>query len=134
MSEEDRETVRAAYAAWNRGDDSFFEYIDLEMEWIPPDQFVGGTIRGREGLRDLLASFTDAFEKVEWEPVQLFDTGRDGEVLVLVDNHTRGKGSGAEVVARVAHLLRLRDGKLVWGQSFANAEEGFRAAGLEPAG
>jgi ketosteroid isomerase-like protein len=134
VSKEDLETVRAAYSAWNRGDDSFFEYVDPSVEWIPPPQFVSGSVKGITGLKELLASITDAFEHVQWQPVQLFETGRDGEVFALLDNYTRGKGSGAEVTVRVAHLLRLRDGKLVWGRSYADVEEGMRAAGLESAG
>jgi ketosteroid isomerase-like protein len=133
VSKEDLETVRAAYAAFNRGDDSFFEYFDPEVEWIPPAQFVTGSVKGITGLKDLLDTLTDAFEQIQWKPVQLFETGRDGEVFALLDNYTRGKGSGAEVTVRVAHLLRLRDGKLVWGRSYSDVEEGMRVAGLESA-
>jgi ketosteroid isomerase-like protein len=134
VSKEDLETVRDAYAAFNRGGDSFFDYFDPQVEWIPPQEFLGGPVKGIAAFKDLLASLTDSFEQVEWRPVQLFETGRDGEVFALLDNYTRGKGSGAEVTVRVAHLLRLRDGKLVWGRSFSDVEEGMRVAGIESGG
>ena len=132
MGKEDIETVRAAYEAFNRGDESFFEYLDPEVEWLPPAQFLGGTVKGVDGLKDLLASFTDAFEEIRWVPVQLFETDREGEVLVLIDVHTRGKGSGVEVTVRVAHLVRVHDGKVFWGKVYPDADEGMRVGGIEP--
>jgi ketosteroid isomerase-like protein len=132
VGKEDVETVRAAYEAFNRGDETFFEYLDPEVEWIPAAQFLEGPVKGIDGLKDLLATFADAFEEIRWVPVQLFETGRDGEVLVLIDTHSRGKGSGAEVTVRVSHLVRVRDGKVVWGKVYPDADEGMRVAGIEP--
>ena len=129
----DADTVRAAYEAFNRGDhDSFFEYMDADIEWIPAAQFLEGPVHGREGVRELLETFTDAFEEIRWTPVQVLDGAEEGEVVAVLDTQTRGKGSGAEVTVRVAHVVRVRDGKVVWGKVYPNAAEGLRAAGIEP--
>ncbi len=131
MSTADVETVRAAYQAWNRGDDTFLEHLDPEVEWIPAAQFVEGPVRGREGVRRLLETFTEAFEEIRWEPVRIVDGAGEGEVVAVLDTKSRGRGSGAEIVVRVAHLVRVRDGKVVWGKVYPDAADGLRAAGIE---
>lgn len=62
----------------------------------------------------------------------MLDGAQEGEVVAVLDNTTRGKGSGAELTVRVAHLLRVRDGKIVRGKVYPKAEEGLEAAGLDP--
>lgn len=128
----DVETVRAAYEAWNRGDGSFFEYLDPDVEWIPAAQFVEGPVHGLDGVRRLADTFTEAFEKILWKPVRIAEGVEEGQVVAVLDSESRGKGSGAEVKVRVAHVLRVREGKVVWGKVYSDASEGLRAAGLEP--
>jgi ketosteroid isomerase-like protein len=128
----DVETVRAAYEAWNRADGSFLEYLDPEVEWIPAAQFLEGPVKGIDALKRLLDTFTDAFEEVRWTPVRILEGAQAGEVVAILDTESRGKESGAEVKVRVAHLLRVRGGKVVWGKIYPNADEGLRAAGIEP--
>ncbi len=130
----DLETVRAAYEAWNRADGSFFEYLDPEIEWIPPDNFVGGPVKGHDEVRRLADSVTQSFEEMRWIPVDILEGAEQGQVVAVLDNETRGKGSGAELKVRVAHVWRLRDGKIFWGKSYPDAAEGLRAAGREPSG
>ena len=133
MSDSDVELVSAAYAAFNRGGESFLEYLDPEVEWIPAAQFVQGPVHGIDELRGLLDTFRDAFEEIRWEPQRVVEASEPGEVLVLIETVTRGRGSGAEIRVRVAHLVRVRNGKVVWGKVYPDAEEGLRAAGIDPA-
>ena len=133
MSDSDVELVSAAYAAFNRGGESFLEYLDPEVEWIPAAQFVQGPVHGIDELRGLLDTFRDAFEEIRWEPERVVEASEPGEVLVLIETVTRGRGSGAEIRVRVAHLVRVRNGKVVWGKVYPDAAEGLRAAGIDPA-
>ena len=128
----DVETVRAAYEAWDRGDDSFFDYFDPDVEWIPAAQFVEGPVHGIDGIRRLLQTFKEAFEEIRWIPVRVVESAEAGQVVVVIDTESRGRGSWAEIKVRVAHLVRVRDGKVVWGKVYPNADEGLRAAGIEP--
>jgi ketosteroid isomerase-like protein len=41
---------------------------------------------------------------------------------VIATTHTRGRGSGAEVSVPVAHLIRVRDGRIVRFQVFTDRE------------
>ena len=132
VSQPDVELVRAAYESFNRGDDSFFEYLDPEVEWIPAAQFVQGPVHGVGELRQLLETFREAFEEIRWEPQRVLPAAEPGEVLVLIETVTRGRGSGAEIRVRVAHLVRVRNGKVAWGKVYPDADEGMRAAGLDP--
>ena len=133
MSDSDVELVSAAYAAFNRGGESFLEYLDPEVEWIPAAQFVQGPVHGIDELRGLLDTFRDAFEEIRWEPQRVVEASEPGEVLVLIETVTRGRGSGAEIRVRVAHLVRVRNGKVVWGKVYPDADAGLEAAGLDPA-
>ena len=49
--------LRAAYAAFNRGDmDAAVEPLDAQIEWSEPAEFPGGgTYHGRDGARQYLA-------------------------------------------------------------------------------
>jgi ketosteroid isomerase-like protein len=133
MSAADVELVSAAYAAFNGGGDSFLQYIDPEVEWIPAAQFVEGPVHGVDELRALLDTFREAFEEIRWEPDRVVEASEPGEVLVLIETVTRGRGSGVEIRVRVAHLVGVQNGKIVWGKVYPDAEEGMRAAGLDPA-
>jgi len=126
------ETAHAAYEAFSRGDGSFFEFLDAEVEWHPAAHFIEGPVHGHDELRRLLDSFRQAFEELRWEPLRIEQGTEAGEVVAVVDVVTKGRGSGAEGRVRVAHLLRFRDGKLIWGKVYPNAAEGLTAAGVDP--
>ncbi|MGH2982353.1 MAG: nuclear transport factor 2 family protein [Solirubrobacterales bacterium] len=104
-----------------------------KVEWHPTEQFPEpGPVHGHEGMRRFFASFEQVFGEVRMEPSRIERGAEPGEVFVVIEMLARGKGSGAEVTIRIAHRLKLRDGKVVWGKVYGNAEEGLRAAGLEP--
>jgi uncharacterized protein len=133
MAESDVDVIRSGYEAFNRGDlDAFFETVDPDIEWTPGALLLEGTIHGSDEMRRMFESFMEAFEEIRFAPVLIEEGVEDGQVVGVVDTTTRGKGSGAEVTVRVAHLLRLRDGKVVWGRVYPKASEGLSAAGLDP--
>ena len=134
MSAEEVESVRRVYETFNdRREDVVAECLDPDVEVIPAAQFVGGPARGHDEVRRMIDTFTEAFEQIRWDPVRIVESSEPGDVVALVDIYTRGRGSGAEVTVRVAHITSLRDGKVTRLHVFPKAEDGWKAAGLDPA-
>jgi len=75
-------------------------------------------------------SFLDSFEEFRPEPEEILPGAEPDQYLALVTLYARGKGSGVEVTPRAAHLLTVRDGKLVRFEVIPDLDEGRRAAGL----
>jgi uncharacterized protein len=132
MSEEDVEIVRRAYAAFNEGNlDAALAAMDPDIEWNASDVFfdVPRTYRGRpawqeEFLRDLM----QIFETYRGEPEKLLDAGEQVVAVVWVGG--RGRRSGADTVARVAHVFAFRDDKVVRFTELRDVDEALAAVGL----
>src|SRR6476619_7522032 len=110
MSQENVEIVRSGYEHLSRTGELPWELIDEEIVVhdppIGPDSRVW---RGHEGLRAAFANVEESFDDYSFEAEEFHDAGN--EVVVFVRLHGRGKESGIEVEAPVAHLWTLRDGK-----------------------
>lgn len=77
-----------------------------------------------------MRSYYESFDEIRFELDGVLDAPHTGEVVALVTLHTRGKGSGVEVDIQVAHLLSVRDGKVVRGKVFMDRDEARQAAGI----
>jgi ketosteroid isomerase-like protein len=78
-----------------------------------PELPNSGTYRGREGFVTWVAQWLDAWDEFRIELVEVVAID-DGHVLVEVDQHGRGKGSGLEVTQRgLAYLITVSDGVVV---------------------
>jgi ketosteroid isomerase-like protein len=132
MSQENVETVRDAFEAYNRGDlDAFLEYcaddIDYRaVEGAPDDH---GPIRGKDALLAYVQDWQDTFDDFVSEPVELIDAGEDN-VVAVIRISGRAKLSGVETDLTYAALYTLRDGKVVRGREYWTQEEALEAAGL----
>jgi uncharacterized protein len=119
------------YEAFNRGDiPGALADIDPEIEWhtyIVPGP-GGGTYRGHEGVRELWNDARNVFGEFRNEPERLIGAG--DKVVAFVRVCGRGRESGVEVKAKIAHVHTLRDGKVVRVESFEDREEALRAVGL----
>ena len=111
------------FDALRRGD------IERVLGYCDPDvvfssllgQVEGGSYRGHEGIRRFFSDQRAAWER--WEPFP-----REVEVtgdMALVTGRTdlRGKGSGAQVTVDWAYLMRLREGKVLWGTVHSDPAE-----------
>src|SRR2546423_383654 len=105
MSQENVEIVRGAYRALNNGDEEALldlaaTDIEIEASGLMLDQ---GTFRGHEGV----VAYIEILREV-WADslrVQVEDViEQRGRVLVMVRTTAKGKGSGAEVDAALAHV------------------------------
>jgi ketosteroid isomerase-like protein len=132
VSRENVEVVLRGYEAFNRGDiDGALDVLHPEIEWktylVPGPG--GGTYHGHDGVRELWGDAADIFGDFRNDPERLMEAG--DKVVAYITVRGRGRESGVEVKARIAHLMTLRDGKVVRVQSFEDREEALKAAGLE---
>jgi ketosteroid isomerase-like protein len=74
--------------------------------------------------------FWEAWEWISLEPQEFIELDGD-RLLVLAGFHGRGRGSGAEIERRVAHLYEFRDEKIIGFEFYWTKEEALKAAGVE---
>ena len=95
---------------------------------------LGGTgVRATgSGLDELVMAWRDWMEpwEVYWTEVENFVDAGEDQVLVLLRDHGRLRGSDAEVEQRAASVWTLRDQKIARIDFFPNREDAFGAAGL----
>src|SRR6185295_1779025 len=66
----------------------------------------------------------EAWESFRIEPVDYAGSG--DKLVVIVDLWGRGRGSGAEVEARAAHVWEFREGKAVRSEIYGDPEKALR--------
>jgi ketosteroid isomerase-like protein len=132
MSEENVETVRRAYEAFNRaGLEALLEYLHPDAEYditaaIGP---YAGMYHGHAAIRNFLADYLEGWEYVRMEPEELLEAG-DECVVVPLRIHTRGKGSGVRTEARTINVWTVRDGKAVRLAVYNDKDEALAAIGV----
>jgi uncharacterized protein len=133
--QEDVERLRGIYQAFNEGG------VEAILERLAPDFQVGDresspdreTRHGKEGIKQLFDSYMEAFDALRLEPEEFIDAG--DQIVVSLHQLVRGKGSGAVVVGRIAHVWTMRRGAALRLRIFADKEralEALRAEGVLP--
>ena len=127
----DTETVRALLEAWDAGDvERILDHLDPDAELVPlRAQLEGTEYRGATGLLRLRTDLDRDWENLRFE----VDEFREREGMVVSLGHLEGKGRTSSIDLRVpiAFLWRLRDDRVVFVQSYSDAPEALRAAGIE---
>jgi ketosteroid isomerase-like protein len=129
MSEENVETVRRGFDAFNRADkDGIVAFVSPDVEW--EDAVFARAYRGRAGVRAW-------FNEVVLEPWESFHVGieeisegEDDAVVADAVLTTRGKGSGVETQASGWSVLWITDGEITRRQVFLDRDQALEAAGL----
>jgi uncharacterized protein len=120
------------YAAFNEGYlETVLAAIDPYVEWNASDVFFDQprSYRGRRAWQDeFLRDLFEIFEDYRGDPEEIIDAG--DQVVVVAQVGGRGRRSGAKAMARVAHVLTIKDGRLLRFTEFTDVAEALEAVGL----
>jgi uncharacterized protein len=121
MPSSDVEIVRAAFAAFGRGDvDAVLANCDPEIVVRDPAR-TGQTFRGREDLRRFWDEWFENWDEYRVEPQEFVEAG--GEILVRARQVGRGKLSGIEIDDDLYQVFRVRNGRLVEYRLYTERED-----------
>ena len=125
--------LRAAYAAFNRGDiDGAVTMLEPNVEWTEPAEFPGGGVyRSVESVKHYLAQSRAGAAEVISEPVQFIPSG--DRIVVFVDARVLPKKSSAWQKIMLADVYTFHNGRVTQMHAFANREDALRWAGIEGA-
>jgi uncharacterized protein len=130
VAEANVEALRRGYEALNRGDLSVVvELLDPDLEWHEPAPSPdAGSHKGRDSFERFFRGWIDSFDGFRVEPEQVVE--RDDKLIAIVHQSGRGRTSGVEVDARLAHVWTIEDGRAVRWEAVANIDEALRDSGL----
>jgi ketosteroid isomerase-like protein len=130
MAQQDVETMRTAYEAFNRADiPGALAAFDDGIEWHEPGggNAPAGTFQGAASVgNDVFATVPANFAEFRAEPARFIDAG--AHLVVVGTFRGRGKG-GQPLEAPFAHVWEMRDGKAVRFHNHVEADPWRRAWG-----
>lgn len=130
MGTDGEEMARRFAEAVTRGDrDSAIAVCHPEIEFYSVLGISGRAYLGHDGIRQYLDDVESAWE--DWTvEVERISGAEDGRVVIVMTMHARGRGSGASLAERTAHIWTLRDGRLFRNQPYREPEQALRDLGL----
>jgi ketosteroid isomerase-like protein len=130
MSQENVEIVRRAIETFNReGVEAALEYFDAGVEWLgPPEWLEEHLYEGHDGIRRIASVWGENFDEYRLDPEKFIDAG--DEVVALVFQRGRIKGSTDLIEQRIGYVWEVRNGKGVRVQVYFSWEDALEAAGL----
>jgi ketosteroid isomerase-like protein len=130
-AESDAELITRMLREWNRGDvDAVLELFDADAEVRPAlSTFLASMVyRGHEGIRAWYAETNEPWAELHAEPERFIDAGE--RTLVIIALHARVPGGRVDVGARIAHIITIRDGKIVRLDGYDEPDNALAAEGL----
>ena len=126
MSESNIQALQTMFDAFTKGDlAGALKGVDHDIEAEPSSSFPSQEVyRGHEGVLRFFAMFFEAWEEYHAEPVEYIDAGDD--VVVVVHQRVRGKGSGVTLESDMFQVWTFRDGKAVRVRVRDSKEEALR--------
>ncbi len=134
MSQQNVESVRRGYEAWNADDlDAFLAELDPEIEVHPAIEpaLEGGetTYRGFDGVRRAWDDYRGgAWERLTVHVHEIRDLGES--VLALTHIELTARTTGIEFSQEIGQLITFRGGKAIRTHDFLSHAEALEAAGL----
>ena len=132
MSQENVTLVREAFEAFLGGDrEKSAQLVDPEVEFRGT---VGGLQEGQiaHGQSEIDQTFEaedlEAWEERRLEAEEFIDAGDN--VVVLLHEYRRGRGSGVELETDTAVVCAVREGRVVRIQGYMDRAAALEAAGL----
>jgi ketosteroid isomerase-like protein len=126
---ENAEVVQRQFDAIALGVDAMAEFWHPEIEWRAVEGALDdiGPMRGHDAVRRYYAEWTEMVDDMHAEVAEvLLDEGE--RLVVRLRTEGRARGAESPVVARYFVTCTIRDGLIVSGREFANAEEALAAA------
>jgi ketosteroid isomerase-like protein len=132
MASANLDLVRSIFKEWERGDFSWPESADPEMEFVVADGPEPGS---RTGLaaRPWAEGFLNVWDSLRFEANEYRELD-DGRVLVFYRIRGRGKGSGVEVDQSRAGLFHIDRGKVARVVFYWDPDRALADLGLAPEG
>ena len=122
-------TLEALYVHWAAGDwTPAFDFYADDFEWGWSDEFPGiaGVFQDTETPNPRLQSWLCGWESWTCAAEDYIEHG--DVVVVLTRYRGRGRGSGVDLDVEGAHVWKLRDGKAVRLEVFADRQRALRVA------
>jgi ketosteroid isomerase-like protein len=102
---------------------------DPEIEFGSMLGISGRAYVGHDGIREYFDDIESAW--AEWSvEVERIAEAADERVAIVMTMHARGKGSGAGLAQRTAHVWTVRDGRLLRNELYREPDQALRALGL----
>jgi ketosteroid isomerase-like protein len=127
------ELITRMYREWNCGDvETLLEVFDAEVEVRPAlSAFLASMVyRGHEGVRTWYAETNEPWAELRAEPETFIDAGE--RTVVRVALHARVPGGRVDVGAEIAHVVTIRDGRIVRLDGYDEPDAALAAVGLAP--
>jgi ketosteroid isomerase-like protein len=120
--------LRAAYAAFNRGDiDAAVQSLDPNIDWTEPTEFPGGgSHHGRDGAKKYLTNSRASVAEVISEPEQFIPAG--DRIVVFVYARVCPKDATTWQEVRLADVYLFRDLTPIQMHAFADRQEALQWA------
>jgi ketosteroid isomerase-like protein len=120
-----RAVVEDFYRRFNLGERIPERFFHSEIDWHwPPDTPGESHFRGHEGIATGFAIWTESWGEFQMEPEEFIEQG--DHIFVRVRYLLRGAGSGIDIEAPVAHLIRVDDGLIRSWWMFGDPEKARR--------
>lgn len=126
MAEANIEALQRGYEALNRGDLAVvLELLDPDIEWHEPEPSPhAGTHAGRDSFERFLRGWIDSFDGFTVEPERILE--RDDRLIAVVHQSGRGRASGVQVDARLAHVWTVSEGRATRWEAVPDPEIALR--------
>jgi ketosteroid isomerase-like protein len=129
---QNHEIIRRMYHGWNSGDmDALADVFDAEAEVRPAlSTFLASPVyRGHDGVAAWYAETFEPWAEMRAEPQRFVDAGE--RTVVVVGLHARVPGGEVDLNAEIAHVITIRDDRIMKLDGYDAPEAALSAVGLD---
>src|SRR5436190_10504047 len=127
----DADLITRMLHEWNEGDvDALLEVFDPEVEVRPAlSTFLASMVyRGHEGVRTWYVETNEPWAQLQADAERIIEAG--DRTIVIVALHARVPGGEIDVAARIAHVVTVRDGRIVRLDGYDEPDKALVAVGV----
>jgi ketosteroid isomerase-like protein len=127
------EVVERSLDAINRSDFDAVAAIsteDFELDFSNSIAPMSGIYRGRDGLKEFLASFSEVWAAMHFESEEMIELDAD-RILMVAAVRARGHGSGIDVAASGALIWTVRGAEVAAVKMYQSKEDALEAVSAE---